>query len=129
MAELSIGEVAQRAGVKPSTLRFYEEAGVLPPPRRVNGQRRYSGELVDAIQVARFAQSVGFSLAEIRQLFRGFEGRAKLGKKWRPLAEAKMKELDATIAAARQMKRAISKGLHCGCIRVEDCQPGRTKDS
>lgn len=123
MSELSIGEVAERAGVRPSTLRFYEQAGVLPAPHRVNGQRRYSVDLVDAIQVARFAQSVGFTLAEIRQLFCGFQGRTNLGKKWRPLAEAKVKELDATIAAARRMKRAISKGLRCGCIRVEDCRP------
>jgi MerR family redox-sensitive transcriptional activator SoxR len=127
MGKLSIGEVARRAGLRPSALRYYEDAGILPAAPRVNGQRRYSEELVDAIQVARFAQSVGFSLAEIRELFSGFEGRSKLGAQWRPLAKAKLKELDAIIAKARQMKAAIEDGLRCGCIRIEDCLPARPR--
>jgi DNA-binding transcriptional MerR regulator len=73
--------------------------------------------------VARFAQSVGFTLSEIKALFNGFKGRSGLGKQWRPLAEAKLKEIDAAIAKAQQMKAAIESGLRCGCIRVEDCLP------
>jgi MerR family transcriptional regulator, redox-sensitive transcriptional activator SoxR len=127
MGEFTIGEVARQAGVRASALRYYEEAGILPPAPRVNGQRRYSEELVDLIHVARFAQSVGFSLAEIRELFSGFEGRKKLGAQWRPLARAKLKELDAIIAKAQQMKAAIEYGLGCGCIRIQDCLPPRKK--
>jgi MerR family transcriptional regulator, redox-sensitive transcriptional activator SoxR len=123
MEMLSIGEAARRAGVRPSALRYYEQAGILPPPPRVNGRRRYTEELVDAIRVARFAQSVGFTLREVRELFSGFEGRSKLGKQWRPLARAKLKELDAVIARAQRMKAAIELGLGCGCIRIEDCLP------
>jgi MerR family redox-sensitive transcriptional activator SoxR len=40
MGSMSIGEVAQRAGVRPSTLRYYESIGVLPTPERENGRRR-----------------------------------------------------------------------------------------
>jgi MerR family redox-sensitive transcriptional activator SoxR len=123
MSELTIGEVARLAGMRPSALRYYEEAGILPPASRVNGQRRYGEELVDMIRVARFAQSVGFTLSEIKALFNGFKGRSALGKQWRPLAEAKLAEIDAVIAKAQQMKAAIESGLRCGCIRVEDCLP------
>lgn len=42
----TIGEVARRAGVRPSTLRYYERIGVLPSPERSNGRRRYDGEVL-----------------------------------------------------------------------------------
>jgi MerR family redox-sensitive transcriptional activator SoxR len=123
MGDLTIGEVARRAGVRASALRYYEDAGILPHAERVNGRRVYSEELVSLIEVARFAQSVGFSLAQIKQLFSGLEGRSDLRAQWRPLARAKLKELDGVIARALQMKAAIESGLECGCIRVEDCLP------
>jgi MerR family redox-sensitive transcriptional activator SoxR len=125
MADISIGEAARRTGVRTSTLRFYEEAGIIPPARRVNGRRVYDDEGLDLIQVARFAQGVGFSLAEVRDLFRGLDARSGLGAHWRPRARAKLKELDAVIAKATQMKAAIEYGLACGCIRIEDCLPGK----
>lgn len=127
MEDLTIGEVARRAGVRTSALRYYEEAGILPPAPRINGRRHYNEDLVSLIEVAKFAQSVGFSLAEIRQLFSGMEGRKSLQTHWRPLARAKLEELDRVIARALQMKRAIETGLECGCIRVEDCLPVREK--
>lgn len=123
MTDLTIGEVARRAGVRTSALRYYEEAGILPPAPRINGRRHYNEDLVSLIEVAKFAQSVGFTLAEIRQLFSGMEGRKDLRIHWRPLARAKLEELDRVIARALQMKRAIETGLECGCIRVEDCLP------
>ncbi|MFZ3323091.1 MAG: MerR family transcriptional regulator [Usitatibacter sp.] len=123
MADLSIGEVARRAGMRTSALRYYEDAGILPRAARINGRRRYSEELVSLIEVARFAQSVGFSLAEIKRLFSGMRGRKDLRAQWRPLAQAKLEELDRVIERARRMKKAIESGLRCGCIRVEDCLP------
>jgi MerR family redox-sensitive transcriptional activator SoxR len=125
MGGLTIGEVARRAGVRTSALRYYEEAGIIPSAPRVNGQRRYSEEMVDLVLVARFAQSVGFSLSEIRELFRGFERGSRLKARWLPLARAKLGQLDAVIARARRMKAAIELGLRCGCIRIEDCLPAR----
>lgn len=127
MADLTIGEAARRAGVRTSALRYYEEAGILPAAPRVNGRRQYSEDLMRLVEVARFAQSVGFSLAEIKRLFRGMEGRKDLRTHWRPLARAKLEELDRVIARALKMKRAIESGLECGCIRVEDCLPSGEK--
>jgi MerR family transcriptional regulator, redox-sensitive transcriptional activator SoxR len=129
MADLTIGEVARRAGVRTSALRYYEEAGILPRAGRVNGQRRYSEDLVNLVEVARFARSVGFSLSEIKRLFSGMQGRKDLRAQWRPLAHAKLGELDLVIARALRMKSAIESGLECGCIRVEDCLPGTGKSA
>ena len=117
---LGIGEVAKRAGLRPSAIRFYEQVGVLPAPRRVRGQRRYDESLVRRLELARFAQSVGFSLAEIKRLL-GLPGERALSSGWRRLAEAKVAELDRIMDAATQMKWMLESGLRCGCLRAQDC--------
>ena len=118
---MTIGEVARRAGLQPSAVRYYEEAGVLPKPHRVSGRRRYGTETLRQLEVLRFAQQAGFTLGEIRTLFHGFGTHTPLSARWRTLAVAKMDELDALIARAGQMKRAIEVGLECGCVSLEDC--------
>jgi MerR family mercuric resistance operon transcriptional regulator len=66
MAGLLIGEVAQRTGVSATTIRYYEELGLLPsPPRSSAGYRRYSEQSVEELRFIRKAQSLGFSLDEI----------------------------------------------------------------
>lgn len=122
MGQHTIGQVARRLGVATSALRFYESAGILPPAPRRNGRRVYGDDLIEAIEMALFAQSVGFSLAEIRRLFpaRGAKG---VNARWEPLARAKLAELDSVIERAKRMKAAIASGLECGCIRWTDCRP------
>ena len=122
--ELTIGEVARRTGLRTSALRYYEDAGILPPPRRVNGQRRYDPVVLRMLDVLQFAQKAGFTLDEIRTLFHGFDPDTPLDERWRVLAESKLKELDDLIARAHQMRKAIVTGLGCGCIRLEDCVIG-----
>ena len=124
MSELTIGEVARRTGLRASALRYYEAQGVLPPPRREHGHRRYDAGVVRRVRVLRFAQDAGFTLDEIRTLFHGFGPDTPLNERWATLAQAKVAELDALIDRATRMKRAIEAGLDCGCVRVEDCVVG-----
>lgn len=124
MEELTIGDVARRTGLRTSALRYYEEAGILPPPRRVNGRRRYEPVVLRMLEVLQFAQAAGFTLEEIRTLFHGFGAEVPLRDRWQALAESKLKEMDALIARAMQMRRAIEVGLGCGCLRLEDCVIG-----
>lgn len=71
MAGLQIGEVARHAGVTTATVRYYERAGVLPKPlRSPGGYRLYSPRAVEELLFIRRAQSIGFSLDEIRELLR-----------------------------------------------------------
>ena len=121
MEDLTIGEVARQTGLRTSALRYYEAAGLLPSPKRVSGRRRYSPGTVRVVEVIRFAQEAGFSLDEIRTLFHGFGAETPLSERWEALARDKLRELDALIERAEQMKRAILAGLACGCVRVEDC--------
>ena len=67
-SELRIGEVAKLAGTTPRTIRYYEEIGLLPPPERVSGQRRYDETVLRRLSVIDVAQRAGLSLDEISEL-------------------------------------------------------------
>lgn len=68
---LTVGKLAARAGVRADTIRYYERAGLLPVPRRTDGEhRRYGVADVDRLLFIRGAQRLGLRLAEIRELLR-----------------------------------------------------------
>ena len=121
MSTLAIGEVARRAGVRPSTLRFYEDAGLLEAPPRVNKRGRYDPSVLHRLTVIQLAQQAGFSLAEIRTLFYGFPEGTPAGSRWRAMAQRKLAEVDDLIARAHGMKRLLKTALRCGCLTLEDC--------
>ena len=121
MTELAIGEVANRAGLQPSALRYYESIGIVPPAARVNGRRRYGTEILQRLAVIQLAQQAGFTLAEIGTLFEGFEDGATPSSRWRTLAEQKLPEIEKQIRRAQAMKRFLKEGLRCGCLTLEEC--------
>lgn len=121
MKPLSIGEVAKRAGIRTSALRYYEEAGVLPRPARINGRRCYDADVLRQIGVLQFAQQAGFTLREIKGLFHDFRAEPRFSARWRSLAQTKLNELDTLAERIAVMRRAIETGLRCGCVRLEDC--------
>jgi MerR family transcriptional regulator, redox-sensitive transcriptional activator SoxR len=130
MAILTIGEVARRAGVRTSALRYYEEVGVLPPAARVGGQRRYDEVVLARLAVVRLAQELGFSVAEIRALVEGFDEMEVTSDRWRELASRKLTEVDALITRAERMQQLLQESLRCGCLTLDACalvqaqQPG-----
>ncbi len=121
MEELAIGEVARRAGIQPSALRYYESIGLMPAPRRVSGRRRYEESTIQMLRVIQLAQQAGFTVAEIQTLLHGFAPETPPAARWQPLAQQKIAELDGLIERAQQMKRILETGLNCGCLRLEDC--------
>ena len=121
MEDLVIGEVARRAGIRPSALRYYESIGLMPAPTRVNGRRRYDESTVQMLRVVQLAQHAGFTVAEIQTLLHGFAPDTPPAARWQPLAQQKIAELDALIVHAQKMKLILKTGLDCGCLRLEDC--------
>jgi DNA-binding transcriptional MerR regulator len=107
---LTIGQLARRTGAAPSTLRYYEEIGLLPPPARVSGQRRYTPDAVGVVGAVLFLADVGFTLAEIEQLM---AARSTSPGAWRALAGRKLAELDARIAEAQMARVAVEHALAC----------------
>jgi MerR family redox-sensitive transcriptional activator SoxR len=116
-----ISELAQSAGVAASTIRYYEELGLLPKPRRTSGRRAYDDDARDRLCVITFAKEAGFSLREIRQLFHGFGSTTPARARWQKLATAKRSELEALSARIETMKALLAEALRCGCLDLEVC--------
>lgn len=127
MAGLAIGEIAWRAGVRASTVRYYEDIALLPPPQRESGQRRYDATVLDRLGVIRLAQEAGLTLAEIRRLLHGFGADAPPNVRWQAVADVKIAELDAVIARAEHMKRVLDATRSCACSTLNEC--GRNSSS
>lgn len=71
MPSLLIGDVAERTGLNPPTIRYYESLGLLTPPARsATGYRRYTERMVEELHFVRKAQSLGFSLEEIGEILK-----------------------------------------------------------
>lgn len=121
MEELTIGEVARRAGIETSAVRYYERIGLLKSLKRVNGHRRYDESALQYLALIHFSQQAGFTLAEIKTLFHGFQADTPPAARWRSMAEQKIPEIDSLIAKAQEMKYMLENGLRCGCLRLEDC--------
>jgi MerR family redox-sensitive transcriptional activator SoxR len=122
MARLTISEVAHRMRLRPSAIRYYESLGLLPPPDRVSGQRRYDRTVLYRLAVIQQARRAGFRLDEIQLLFSGFRGGTRAEARWRRLADRKLRELNALTAQIRSM-RVLLKRMHanCHCDTLEAC--------
>ncbi len=114
---LTIGEIAQLAGLPSSTLRYYESIGLLPAPRRVSGQRRYTVEILPVLAVIQLAKDAQFSLPEIQTLVHS-NGSAP-SERWKELAQQKMQEIDNLIAQLQEMRAFLEEGLTCESLQFE----------
>lgn len=122
MEELTIGEVARRAGMRTSALRYYESMGLLPAPARVHGRhRRYSTHVLEQLSILRMAQKAGLTIAEMRVLVSGFSSETPASVRWQLLAQKKLQEVEDIIAHAQQTKRLLERLVQCGCFRLEEC--------
>ncbi len=121
MTELTISEVAKRAGIRTSAIRYYESVGLLPLPRRVSGQRRYHTDILRRLAFIQAAQAVGFSVAEMRTLLHELDEDTPVSARWQVLAKQKLAEVDVLIQRAQSMRRMLEQGLDCSCSDLEQC--------
>lgn len=124
MGTLSIGQVADEAGVGVETVRFYQRQGLVEePPRQGTRHRRYPPEAVARIRFIRGAQNLGFSLREIEDLLqlRLAPGASKAEVKAR--AEAKVAEIEEKARDLQRMRDTLLKliGACEGMGSLEDC--------
>ena len=120
-ALLTIGQVAKRAGIRVTHIRYYEEVGVLPEAERVSGQRRYPEDVLHRLSIIDVAQRAGLTLDEIRHLT-GPESRgADASIRIRSLAERKLPDIDALIERAQAVRRWLEVAQACDCATVDVC--------
>jgi MerR family redox-sensitive transcriptional activator SoxR len=114
MAGMSIGEVARRAGLRSSAIRYYEKLGLLPKPPRVSGRRCYDDRVLERLAMVRFAKHVGFSIDETKLLLDGVEGRPPT-ERWKKLARAKAAQVDKFISQASVVRKMLQETLNHKC--------------
>jgi MerR family redox-sensitive transcriptional activator SoxR len=130
MPMLSIGEVAERAGVRPSAIRYYEKAGLLPAADRVHGQRVFDEPVLDEpvlddLTFIGAAPAAGFGIGEIKAMVADLSHLVAPGDRWRTVAEAKTAEIDAEIAELQRRRELLQDYRRCACANLEDYRLGR----
>ena len=118
---LSIGEVARRAGLLPTTLRYYESIGLLPDPARENGSRRYDNGVFERLEMIQTAQQAGFTLAEVRVLFDEILWSDAPAAKWNSLIQRKLQEINSMLVNIQNMKHLLEDILNCDNEHLAEC--------
>lgn len=119
---LRIGEVATRAGVATSALRYYEEEGLLQSQRDSAGARRYPRSVLRRVAFIQAAQRVGLSLDDIRSALDSLPRSrtptradwAALSRSWKPRIDRKIEELEA-------LRNDLTECIGCGCLSLRRC--------
>ena len=118
---MKIGELARRAGLNASAIRYYERRGLLVAPHRSGGQRRYAPDTLDHVLLIRFASDMGFTLHEIKLFLNGLQGNDPVGPRWKRLAQRKIHEVEENIRRARRLKSLLEHLLVCRCPSLKVC--------
>lgn len=119
---LAIGEVAERAGLAPSALRFYEAEGLIRSSRNAGGQRRYPRDVLRRVAFIRVAQRVGLTLEEIRGALDELPAeRTPTPKDWARLSRAWRPRLDEQIAVLERLRDQLTSCIGCGCLSFRTC--------
>ena len=108
LADLAIGDLAQRAGVPTSTIRYYERRGLLPADERRSGQRRYSDQSLRRLVFIGMLQDAGLSLDDIA----GVLG-ADHVREWKAIAAARLAVLEEEIERLERARSYLQGALMC----------------
>ncbi|HEY2175127.1 MAG TPA: redox-sensitive transcriptional activator SoxR [Mycobacteriales bacterium] len=126
---LTIGELAARSGVRPSALRFYEQAGLVSAERTAGNQRRYARSTLRRVAFIRAAQRVGLTLEEIRTALATLPAdRTPTRADWRRLSRSWQSELEARITTLQRLRDQLTSCIGCGCLSLRTCSLSNTDD-
>jgi MerR family redox-sensitive transcriptional activator SoxR len=121
--ELTIGQLAERSGVAPSALRFYEDRGLLRSHRTVGNQRRYEQAELRRVAFVRTAQQVGLSLEEIADALASLpRNRTPPTAVWTRLSRGWRPRIDERIARLERLRDRLDGCIGCGCLSLRTCR-------
>ena len=121
-ATLPIGALAERTGVAPSALRFYEAEGLIHAARSEGGQRRYTRDMIRRVSFIRVAQQVGLRLDEVRAALDDLpDNRTPTEKDWHHLSTSWRPRLDEQIAMLERLRERLDACIGCGCLSLKVC--------
>ena len=114
---MDIAEVAKRSGLRASTLRYYEEKGLVRSVGQAGERRRFAPGVLDQLALIALGQSAGFSLDDIRAMFLP-SGEPSID---RQLLSAKADELDAMVKRLRAMSKGLRHAAACPAESHAQC--------
>lgn len=120
---LRVSEVAERAGVSPDTVRFYEKEGLLPePPRSPAGYREYDDQIPERIRFIKGAQQMGLKLGEIGELLEIQDRGACPCGHTETLVKRRIEEIDAETERLASLRADLAAMAELGCSSIEDSE-------
>ncbi|HYO66111.1 MAG TPA: helix-turn-helix domain-containing protein [Archangium sp.] len=117
MRHLDIAEVARQSGVPASTLRFYEEKGLIASTGRRGLRRLFEPGVLERLALIALGRAAGFSLDEMARMFAP-EGRPRID---RQMLAAKAEELDRTIRELSAMRDGLRHAAACPAPSHMEC--------
>jgi MerR family redox-sensitive transcriptional activator SoxR len=121
-AWLPIGELAKRAGMAASALRYYEEQGLIHGGRSASGRRQYPREVLRRLAFIRAGQQVGLSLDELKQALASLPAqRTPTQADWERLARGWQRLLDERLALMTRLRDQLGSCIGCGCLSLKRC--------
>jgi MerR family redox-sensitive transcriptional activator SoxR len=122
VALLTIGQLAERAGLSTSAIRFYESRGLLASVRTAGNQRRYDQATLRRLGFIRAAQQVGLSLEEISEAMAELpSNRTPTKRDWHRISRAWRGRLDEQIARTQRLRDRLDGCIGCGCLSLRSC--------
>lgn len=120
--ELTVGEVAARAGVAVSALHFYERKGLISSHRTAGNQRRYERDVLRRVAIIRMAQEMGIPLAEVGASLQTLpHGHVPSRDDWSRISEGWRARLDRRIVLLQRLRDELDSCIGCGCLSLERC--------
>lgn len=120
--QLSVGQVAQRAGVSVSALHFYERLELIFSTRSTGNQRRYDRSVLRRVAIIRAAQRAGIPLSLVGEVFAELPSHAvPTQADWQSLSQRWQGELATRIAALEKLRNSLGGCIGCGCLSLTEC--------
>ncbi|WP_260260421.1 redox-sensitive transcriptional activator SoxR [Vibrio intestinalis] len=127
--EMSVGQVAERAGVKVSALHFYEQKGLISSWRNQGNQRRYDRSVIRRVAVIKAAQQVGMSLEDIASAFERLpRHKAPTKSQWESMATQWKQDLEHRIQQLKALQNDLDGCIGCGCLSLDSCNLRNPQD-
>jgi MerR family redox-sensitive transcriptional activator SoxR len=120
---LTVSEVAARAGLAPSALRFYERQGLIESERTAGNQRRYHRDVLRRLAFIHVGQRVGLSLQEVSEALKSLPARRTPNQRdWERLSVRWHAELDERVRLLVALRDELSECIGCGCLTLRRCK-------
>lgn len=118
---MKIGELASQLGIPASTIRYYEQVGLIDPPPRVSGRREFGDSAVYALEFVRLSQAAGFSITETKSLLDAYAADQSASGTWQAIAIQKQAKVREQIQSLQKVDAILAELISCKCATLNEC--------